>query len=54
MRRLEWRRMPRADLRAARANRVFCSDEKRIRTEDTVMVKNKDSAAILDKGNPKP
>jgi hypothetical protein len=26
-------------LRAPRANRVFCTDEKRIRAEDTVMVK---------------
>jgi len=33
--------MPREDLRAARANRVFCADEKRIRTENTVMNKNK-------------
>jgi len=32
------------DLRAARANRVFCTDEKRIRTENTVMDKGKDSA----------
>jgi hypothetical protein len=30
------------DLRAARANRVFRADEKRIRTENTVIVKNKD------------
>jgi len=28
-------------LRAARANRVFCADEKRIRTENTVMVKTR-------------
>ena len=28
-------------LRALRANRVFCADEKRIRTENTVMNKNK-------------
>jgi len=33
--------MRREDLRAARANRVFCADEKRIRTENTVMNKNK-------------
>jgi hypothetical protein len=33
--------MPRADLRAARANRIFCTDEKRIRTENTVMVNSK-------------
>jgi hypothetical protein len=29
------------DLRAARANRDFCTDEKRIRTEITVIVRNK-------------
>jgi hypothetical protein len=28
-------------LRAARANRVFCTDEKRIRTENAVMNKSK-------------
>jgi len=28
-------------LRAARANRVFCADEKRIRTENTVIVNSK-------------
>ena len=33
-----------ANLRAARANRVFCTDEKHIRTENTVMV-NKDGGA---------
>jgi len=32
-------------LRAARANRIFCTDEKRIRTENTVMGKDKFSAA---------
>jgi len=31
-------------LRAARANRVFRADEKRIRAENTVIVNNKDSA----------
>jgi hypothetical protein len=36
--------MPRADLRAARANRVFCTDKKRIRTKNTVMVNTKHSA----------
>jgi hypothetical protein len=36
-----------AGLRAARANHVFCTDEKRIRTENTVMDKNKDSAGVL-------
>jgi len=34
------------DLRAARANRVFRADEKRIRTENTVMDKSKDSAGV--------
>jgi len=34
-------RVPRVDLRAARANRVFCADEKRIRTENTVIDKTK-------------
>jgi hypothetical protein len=29
-------------LRAARANRVFGTDERHIRTENTVIVKNKD------------
>jgi hypothetical protein len=33
--------MPRVDLRAARANRVFCADEKRIRAENAVMDKTK-------------
>ena len=40
---LRWfepRRRSRKDLRAARANRVFCTDEKRIRAENTVMDKN--------------
>jgi hypothetical protein len=31
-------------LRATRANRVFCADEKRIRAENTVMVNIKRSA----------
>jgi hypothetical protein len=31
----------------ARANRVFRADEKRIRTESTVMDKNKDSFGVL-------
>jgi hypothetical protein len=30
-------------LRASRANRVFGTDEKRIRTKNTVMVKTKDN-----------
>jgi len=34
-------RMARADLRATRANRVFCTDEKHIGTENTVMVNTK-------------
>jgi len=34
-------------LRAARANRVFCTDEKHIGTENTVMDKSKDSAGVL-------
>jgi hypothetical protein len=41
--------MLRADLRAVRANRVFCADEKRIRAENTVIVNNKDSAGVLYK-----
>jgi len=36
-------------LRAARANRDFCTDEKRIRTEIAVMVKNRDCAGFLHK-----
>jgi len=36
-------------LRAARANRVFHSDEKRIRMENTVIGKNKDRARSLSK-----
>jgi len=34
------------DLRAARANRVFRTDEKHIRTENTVMVNSKDSVGF--------
>jgi len=41
--------MARADLRAARANRGFCTDEKRIGTETTVMVRNKDRVLVLYK-----
>jgi hypothetical protein len=33
--------MQRADLRATRANPVFCADEKRIRTENRVLDKGK-------------
>ena len=36
-------------MRAARANRVFCADEKRIRTENTVIVNHKGSAGVLYK-----
>jgi hypothetical protein len=39
--------MPQADLRAARANRVVCADEKRIREDNTVIDKNKNSAGVL-------
>ncbi|MEK7361182.1 MAG: hypothetical protein AAB133_03790 [Pseudomonadota bacterium] len=39
--------MPSTDLRAARANRVFRADEKRIRTENTVMDKNKGGLGLL-------
>src|ERR1039458_1151582 len=34
-------------LRAARANRVFCTDEKRIRAENTVMDKSKNGLGLL-------
>jgi hypothetical protein len=34
-------------LRALRANRVFCTDEKRIRTENTVMDKNNKGLGLL-------
>jgi hypothetical protein len=34
-------------LRAARANRDFCADEKRIRAEITVMDKSKDGLGLL-------
>jgi hypothetical protein len=36
-------------LRAARANRVFCTDKKRIRTENTVIVNTKHGVGILYK-----
>jgi hypothetical protein len=39
--------MPGADLRPARANPVFGTDEKRIRPENTVIDKNKDSLGLL-------
>jgi hypothetical protein len=38
--------MPRADLRAARANRVFYTDEQRIRTESMVMVNTKHGVGV--------
>jgi hypothetical protein len=38
--------MRRGDLRAARANRVFCADKKRIRKENTVMVNTNLSAGV--------
>jgi hypothetical protein len=34
------------DLRAARANRVFRADEKRIRTENTVMIKSRNGLGL--------
>jgi hypothetical protein len=34
-------------LRATRANRVFGTDEKRIRTKNTVMDKSKDGLGLL-------
>jgi hypothetical protein len=34
------------DLRAARANRVFCADEKHIRTENTVVVNTETGAGV--------
>jgi len=36
-------------LRAPRANRVFHTDEKRIRMENTVIVNDKDGAGVLCK-----
>ena len=49
MRCLEYRRMSRVALRAARANRVFQTDKKRIRLENTVMVNTKHNAKGLYK-----
>jgi len=41
-------------LRAARANRVFCTDKKRIRTENTVIVKTNHGVVVLYKiGDPR-
>jgi len=34
-------------LRAPRANRVFCTDKNRIRTENTVLVKSKTGLGLL-------
>jgi hypothetical protein len=45
--RLEYRRMRRAELRAARANRDLCTDEKRIRTENTVMINSKQGVGLF-------
>jgi hypothetical protein len=39
--------VPEKPLRAARANRVFCADEKRIRAENTVTIDSKDSAGLV-------
>jgi hypothetical protein len=36
-------------LRAARANRVFCTDEKRIRAENTVMNGRQRQRRVLEK-----
>jgi hypothetical protein len=36
-------------LRATRVNRVFCTDEKHIRTENTVMVNTKQGVGVLFK-----
>jgi hypothetical protein len=36
-------------LRALRANRVFGTDEKRIRTKNTVICKTEDTAGVLSK-----
>jgi hypothetical protein len=38
--------MPRKTLRAARANPVFSTDEKRIRTKNTVMDKSKGGLGV--------
>jgi hypothetical protein len=39
--------MPRTALRAARANHVFCTDEKRIRTENAVTVKSNNGSGMF-------
>ena len=38
-------------LRAARANRVFCTDEKRIRTENAVTVNNEDGVGVCTRSS---
>jgi hypothetical protein len=38
--------MAQKTLRAARANRVFCTDKKRIRTENTVMFKSNNGLGV--------
>ena len=42
-----YRRMQRRTLRAARANRVFYTDEKHIRIEDTVIDKDKVGSGLI-------
>jgi len=49
MPRADQRRLPRADLRAARANRDFRTDEQRIRTKITVTVNTKPGVGVLYK-----
>ena len=44
---VKYARVPPEDLRAARANRVFCADEKRIRTEKTVMVQTRTGRGLI-------
>jgi hypothetical protein len=41
------RRVPQAELRAARANPVFRTDEKRIRTENTVIYKSRNRSGLF-------
>jgi hypothetical protein len=45
----KYRDMRRAELRAARANRIFCTDEKHIRTENTVTANTKPGVGVLYK-----
>ena len=44
---LEYCRIPGADLRATRANRVIRADEKRIRAKNTVRENTKNSAGVM-------